>query len=231
VSRFFRTFQHLLPRAKAWNITIDKKLRQFFDGLTVIQSDVIDNANDAHAELRPETATDMDRWFDQFNLIQSGTLATDRESLAGAWILNDYQSPKQIQDTLQAAGFDVYIHEWWNVPVIGSPTVRNPASYIAVGYNRYSSVAGADEMVSGDSSAVSGAYFEDNGYMLVNKTDDGVVYSVPVNAAEWPYIYYVGGSVFGSYASVPAARQNEFETLLLKTKPAEQWIGVLVTYI
>lgn len=231
MSIYFRTFQHLLPRAKAWRITIEKRLRELFEGLGIIQSDIVDSCHDVYAELRPETASDMDKWGEQFNFRPTGTLATDRETLAGAWRLNDYQSPKQIQDTLRAAGFDVYVHEWWELPVVGAPVARIPASYIAVGHLRYSSVAGAESMVAGETVAVAGAYFADNGYMLVNKTDDGVIYSVPTDAGELPYVYYIGAETFGAYADVPTARKNEFETLLLKTKPAEQWIAMLVNYV
>ena len=31
---FLRVFKHLLPNARAWRITVDKKLRQFFEGLS-----------------------------------------------------------------------------------------------------------------------------------------------------------------------------------------------------
>ncbi len=31
---FLNIFKHLLPNARAWRLTIDKQLRQFFDGLS-----------------------------------------------------------------------------------------------------------------------------------------------------------------------------------------------------
>ncbi len=71
------------------------------------------------------------------------------------------------------------------------------------------------------------------GRLLVNiiQTDTGTVeYAIPTDPAEFPHIIYVGGETFGSYASVPFARREEFEALILRIRPAQKLVGLLVNY-
>jgi hypothetical protein len=55
-------------------------------------------------------------------------------------------------------------------------------------------------------------------------------YAIPSDPSLWPYFLYIGGESFPAFAYVDAARKDEFETLLLKIVPAQQWIGVLVAF-
>jgi hypothetical protein len=55
---------------------------------------------------------------------------------------------------------------------------------------------------------------------------------------EWEMVMYVGGATFPSdvaprdgWADVPAARQDEFERLVLQLRPLNLWIVTLVNYV
>lgn len=230
-NRYTRLFQHLLPRSIAWRIVIDKKLKQFFDGLSIIQEGIIDHLDYIFDQSNPEKTDNIVPWLEQFNLKNRGSLANRRKNLAAAWITRAYQSPKVLQDTLQAAGFDLYVHEWWELPVVSSPVVRNPFLYINDGHINYICSARRVSMVCGNEEAVSGAYLDaPDGLLLVNKTDSGVTYNLPNTDANWPYFIYIGGETFGDFVNISNSRKNELETLLLKIRPAEQWIGLFVTY-
>lgn len=252
--------KHLLPRARAWRITIEKTLKQFFEGLTGMPEDIRVYFNEILLNLYPLTTEAFDLWFEQFNLIRSGNDAIDSQSLAAAWLLNEYQSPKQIQDTLQTAGFDLYVHEWWELPVVGTPQARNPFGYLATVEEKVSAQAGSPTMQAGEPKAQAGYldYFfipvyitacgepamlcgepealcgnlkTPTGYALVNKTDNEPPPQIPFDDNYWPYFLYIGGENWPDHAEIPIGRKNELETLLLKICPTEQWIGVLVDFI
>ena len=78
-----------------------------------------------------EETRELDAWEDQFFLIKNTGLteAERRDRLAERWKFRGGQDIKYIQDTLQANGFDVYVHEWW-VPASSPPTARNPNTYV-----------------------------------------------------------------------------------------------------
>lgn len=56
-------------------------------------------------------------------------------------------------------------------------------------------------------------------------------YTVPYDFSLFPYFYYIGAETFGGNAEVPAARKNEFESLILKVVPTHLWGIILVDYI
>ena len=55
-------------------------------------------------------------------------------------------------------------------------------------------------------------------------------YTVSHDRDTWPYFLYIGGETFGSLATIQQTRRDEFENLCLKLCPAQQWLGILVTY-
>jgi len=261
---FLRIFKHLLPNARAWRITVDKQLREFFQGLTGLGSDVKTYVDEVWLDIFPQTTRELDAWEQQWGL-PSTTLTTQerRDRLEATWQATGGQDPRYIQDTLQGAGFNVFIHEWWSSPtgptpiyaaecgevdiecgeavaecggVIGfgppsSPVARNPFDVltdgtIPLGYFLSSGTATA---ICGGVSAICGAATGATGGLLVNKPAN-IVYTIPTDEAEWPFILYFGGETFGDKAIVPLARRDEFEALCLKICPAQQWIGLIVEY-
>jgi hypothetical protein len=263
---FTRIIQHLLPRAKAWSITIDKRLRQFFSGLAEgLPPTLRQFYDEVYGDVFPQTTRELAEWENQFAL--PATVLTEqqrRDRLDGAWKAFGGQSPRYIQDTLRNAGFDVYIHEWWQLPAgtlvnvyygeagqegaesnetemlsgniigtvaLGNPQPRNPFDHLSDGESsgRYFLSSGAAEAISGGQFAISGATSKPKGYLLVNKPAGGP-YNIPLDTNQWRYILYVGGPNFGDVATVSPARRAEFEALLLKICPAQQWLGVIVEY-
>lgn len=262
--QFTRIIQHLLPRAKAWSITINKKLRQFFVGLAEgLPPTIRKFYDDVYSDVFPQTTRELSEWERQFALPSSSlTTQQRRNRLDGAWKAFGGQSPRYIQDTLQNAGFNVYVHEWWKLPVgevliyfgeagqtgaeagetemlagnvvgtlaTGKPEPRNPFEYLSDGAsNRYFLSSGTATAISGGQQAISGATSSPTGYLLVNKPAGGP-YTIPLDTNQWRYILYIGGPNFGDVATVSPARRAEFEALLLKICPAQQWLGVIVEY-
>ncbi len=111
---FLDIFKHLLPRARAWHITIDKNLRRLFIGLSSLGDSAKEFADNVWLDIFPQTTRDIQSWEDQFNLYPTDLTEQERrDRLDGTWKAQGGQSPRYIQDTLQANGFNVYVHEWW----------------------------------------------------------------------------------------------------------------------
>lgn len=160
-----RIFKHLLPNARAWQLTVNKKLRDFFDGLS---AGVVDESKDfidsVFNDIDPKSTRQLSEWESQFALPQSLSDEQERrDRLDAAWKALGGQSPRYIENTLCAAGFDVYVHEWWvpgSEPVVGTlaaATARDPALYLTGGAeDKYLSADGAADMQDGDSLAADG---------------------------------------------------------------------------
>ena len=169
---FLRIFQHLLPNAKAWRLTVDKQLRQFFEGLTVLGSDIRTFIDLVWLDIFPQETRELDAWEAQFGLPSTLTDEQERrDRLAATWQALGGQDPRYIQDTLRAAGFDVYVHEWWQLPVVGSPVPKNPLLVLNDGVSplQYIANCGAQEANCGAQEAVCGATIQPTGFPLVNK--------------------------------------------------------------
>ena len=235
---FLNIFKHLLPNARAWQITINSQLREFFDGLSnsAIAVDVKTFFDGVFVDIDPQETRDLTSWENQFALRDTGLTDQERrDRLAAAWQAVGGQDPRYIQDTLQAAGFDVYIHEWWvpgTEPAIDSPaaaTPRDPSTVLSGGTIFYLNECDEALAQCGEALAECGERTSPIGYPLVNK--DGSVYIISLIPADWPYYLYIGGVIFGDAAQVDPKRKEEFEDLCLKICPAQQWLGIIVEYV
>lgn len=238
----FRVFQHLLPDAKAWRLTIDKTLRRFFVGLAPPFEDVKDFADDIYSDLSPETTRELVAWEAQYGLtpaLDAGDLER-RQALAAAWRATGGQSPAYLQGVVQAAGFDLYIHEWWEPG--GPPYVaRDPRDYTQVptiGTFQCYNGSGAPEClgytVGGlplhNQPQCTNWLANEPGYLVNQNLTLRAPPVVPDDPAKWPYFLYWGGETFGTRVEIPASRRAELERLLLKLCPTQQWLVLLVDY-
>ena len=176
---FLDLYQHLLPDGRAWRTTVNKRLRQFFQGLTIIPEEVKGSADSVWADLLPETTDKLADWERQFGVPGNIVDEADRRlRLAATWrSLAGGQSPQYIQDTLRLAGFDVYVHEWWEPSTpptpgsLGDPTPRNPLMWLRREFTGVTSLVECGEALAqcGEAFAGAGNGLEPKGYPLVNK--------------------------------------------------------------
>jgi uncharacterized protein YmfQ (DUF2313 family) len=174
----FKVFQHVLPNARAWRLTIDKKLRQLFVGLGEAAQSVREFFNRVFADVFPQTTRSLAEWEDQFGLPDSGlTEQQRRDRLDASWKAVGAQDPAYIQATLRGAGFDVYVHEWWepgtepNVGEHACATPRNPLMWLRREFTGVTLLVecGEPSALCGEAFAESGNSLEPRGYPLVNK--------------------------------------------------------------
>ena len=177
--KLFDTYKHVLPRARAWSITINKNLRRFIDGLSQSGDDLKLYFDLIYLDLFPETTRELDAWEYQFNLNRAGNLseAQRRERLSSVWKFIGGQSPGYIQTSLQDYGFNLYVFDWWvpgSEPVIGTDdpaTPRNPRELLDSNYKETASelLCGEPLAMCGEVQAQAGNFLGFPGYVLVNK--------------------------------------------------------------
>lgn len=250
--------KHLLPRNKLFNLIVDRDLRKFFSVLGDAVEDLTVNFFDLiWSDLFPATTRELTAWEQAFGLQRLDLTASERrERLAGLWSATGGQSPRYIQDVLQAAGFDAYVYDHWSND--NPYTVRNP--FNAIGGYLYG--CGEPIMQCGEPIAQCGEYTGANGYVLVNKIYNIISdikslcgepemqcgepealcgnlttpvctrqeYNIPTDTDYWPYFVYIGGATFGEQIALPLSRLDEFEDLCLKICPAHLWIIIFADY-
>lgn len=176
---FLRVFKHLLPNARAWRLTVDKKLRQFFDGLSnALGPDEKSFFDGVWSDIFPQSTREIGAWETQFGLANTGAAEqARRDRLEAAWKATGGQSPRYIQDTLRANGFDVYVHDWWppgsepQVGVKGCVSARNPLLVLRKTSEEtgFQVTAGNPAATCGNPAATCGSTLTPAGYPLVNK--------------------------------------------------------------
>jgi len=181
MSLYFRIFQHLFPRSHAWRMIVDRFLRKFFVGLGPFQETYRQHADQIFEDIDPPLTRELDAWETQFQLTGVGTDTERRQALDAAWKAQGGQSPGYLQNILRTAGFDVYVHEWWDYD---GPTrnTRDPRLYLGSIVPAAGAVFGEPECVFGESEFVFGNGNSAIGYVLVNK-GPGVSYLKPTPAA------------------------------------------------
>lgn len=238
-------FKHLLPDARAWQMTIDKQLRQFFFALG--QSPLDDaraQFDDVYDDLDPQKTNQLDYWEAQWNLSNAGlTEQQRRDRLEGQWSALGGQDQKYIQNTLRNAGFDVYVHEAWE-PSVDHPsggsvdgdvtaTYRNPLDFLTNSQTEIGFIGlGHDDAYLDSDVFFLAAAVTVSGYALVNKINDPAYTQPAISAdpATFPYYLYISGVTFPAPGVVATARQAEFERLCLRVCPAHIWLGIIVSY-
>lgn len=175
---FLRIFKHLLPNARAWRLVVDKRLRQFFEGLSNVGDTIKAFFDSVWLDIFPGTTRELSAWERQFGLQDTGLgEQARRDRLAATWKALGGQDPAYIQETLRARGFDVYVHEWWEPgtePAVGSSacaTPRNPLTVLRREYTNVTILVECGEALAqcGEEFAQAGNSLQPRGYPLVNK--------------------------------------------------------------
>lgn len=269
-AQFFRIFQHLLPRGQAWRITTVKTLRKFFEGLAAGEQLTTEDGEPlitedgrplmaeggflvearaaidlVWADLFPRTTRELAEWERHFGIQAAPTTAARRQALAAEWAATGGQSPGYLQDLLQTAGFDVWVHEWWSSATPSyQDNLRDPRDYTTdplVGTAQCTSDAFPDDQpqctAPFDEDGVPFAQHlcnrflvNDPGYFVNENLTPNAPPPIPSDPSRWPFFVYVCGEVFPDPAVVPADRIAELKRLILKTIPKQDWVVLLVTH-
>lgn len=228
---FLRVYQHLLPRATAWSTTQDKTLRRFFEGLTGLPEAAKTYVDDLYEDLWPRTTRQLEQWEEQFGLVPEGTEPQRRLALDAAWKAQGGQSPAYLQSVVQAAGFPLYIHEWWEPPNVAPRVVRDPRNYTnqpLIG----SVQCGEPVALCGEPEALCNRWLVNEIYYIVNSNlTPEAPPPIPDDPATWPYFIYWGDQTFPAHIALPESRRAALERLILKITPAHCWNVLLIDWV
>lgn len=231
--QFIRLFQHLLPRARAWQLTVDSTLRRYFEGLSGLPEDVRTFVDLIYLDLLPRSTRELSAWEKQWGLSSGGSEAARRNKLALAWATHGRMSPDYIQRALQGAGFNVFVHEWW---ASGPPYVpRDPRNHTTQPLSGIYQCEASNPWECFDAAPgqtlaphCDDTLANDPGYLVNLDLTRRAPPPIPDDPSKWPYFIYVGGESFPDREPVPASRLAELKEILLRICPTEQWIVLLV---
>lgn len=235
----------MLPRGRAWTLTTQKTLRDFFLGLSEQPTETKTFLDQAYLDIFPETTRLLNEWEKQFGLELSdlntpSEVTAGRLALAAEWQATGGQSPGYIQGVLHTAGFDnLYVHEWWDPDTEATRDPRdytdNPliGIYQCTGYDEFGYTLPSQPQCSALASQpqCNGFLANNPGYLVNKDLTRRPPPRVPDDPNTWPYFLYIGAETFPELAIVDEARRDELERLILKIRPTQNWIVMRVTYL
>lgn len=239
IKQALKWFDRLLPRCRAWGLVIKRFLRDMWEGLTVLPLMIRDHLTSLMMDLWPATTTLLLDWSVQFGRSK----AESRDYLRAQWAATGGQSPGYMQTILQTAGFDVYVHEWWE-PGTEPPVARDPIALLAadplarllvndtgVASRKYRFQYG-DGTQYKNTAACSGPeidkvrYGRFNGYFFIPE-----VYPTPDEWDLYPDYFYIGAATWPQHADVLATQISELISLIYKLKPTHLRCILLLTAV
>lgn len=228
---FLRQLQHLLPRGRAWQITlVTKTLRKYMQGIAAWNESARDFMELAFDDFWSESTRELSEWENQLGLTPASTELARRQQISGARKATGGQSPRYLQDVVQAAGFPLYIHDWWYY-VGPDRFTRNPRDYTddpLIGTTQ----CGESLAQCGERDAVCNGFLANfTGYIVNIDLTQSAPPPVPFDPLRWPYFVYWSGATFGDVVDIPAERRAELERLLRRICPSHQWIVTRVNYV
>ena len=243
--------KQLYPTGRAFNYPDGGVMYKLHKALGQSEKRAVEDLQSILFQILPDnanfTADDATRWEQRLGMINGSALSlSDRKSAILRKInhpgdIPARQSHDYLQDQLQAAGFDVYVHENTNNQTIEDVLSLN-LNFQQFGqaqfgdfqfgnvYSYYSSLF--DSIQFGDSSFGSFQWGKSNYYKnkVVNHIPQslGVYFNIGSNLTS---TFFIGGAVLGDFVNVDLLRRDEFRQLILKTKPVQTVGYLLVDYI
>lgn len=229
---FSKLFIQLLPSGRAWKVPVSGWFETLIraisirfdiaykDGLSVLNSVLPDNAN--------FTIQDAEDWERRLGMIPSTAPLADRMEA----IKRKMQHPGEIkarqhylyvEGQLQAAGFNVYVHENRFDDGMGGFETQTPAEVAGSGglfYNQHGQFQHGQRQHGGGW-----------GDKIVNSLNPDIDYNFNVGG-NLRSTFFIGGMYpVGSYANIPANRRTEFRQLVLRLKPCQTVAYCFINYI
>lgn len=239
----------LFPQGRAFRVHQNSVKQKIVDAIIKTESEFVDAADGVLWHILPDnpnfTAYDAGLWEARLGINSNPNTTLDDRKAAIIQKLNhpgnilERQSAGYIQDQLQLAGFNVYVHD------------NDPVQTIQQVLNNYYNLPqlgnfqlGQGQL--GDIFSVFGGLFEITqlgNFQLGQSQLGGIGYqNVVINRIDeqkdinfyWTNInrsFFIGGATLGQFANVDASRKEEFRQLILQLKPARTVGILLINYV
>lgn len=225
--------KQLYPKGRAFKMPFGGDLEKLHNALQVSEAQAFTDAKSILFDILPDndnfTSDDATNWERILGMINNTSVPLEDRKLAIQRKLNfpgvnkARQSHLYLQEQLQSAGFDVYVFE-------------NRFSNYPEGYITRDAVE-----VSGDSGIMQDVnygefnYGEENYGTIYNNliansiTQAGDIgFDVGGNLRK---TFFIGGTPLGTFANVPAEREEEFRQTILRLKPEQTVAFIFINYI
>lgn len=227
--------KQLYPTGRAFKMPLDGDLEKLHKALAVSEAQAHADALSILDSLLPDnsnfTAADATAWERRFGMIvDSGADLEDRKlaiarKLNHPGIVKARQHYLYIQAQLQAAGFDVYVHEN-RFDDTGTLVTKTPNEFSNTTYPSADSIQHSYLLQTGPTVQHGGGGY---GNKVVNHVDESL--DDPYNlGGSLKHTFFIGAEMAGDWASVPAVRKDEFRKLILTLKPAQTVAFLLVNF-
>lgn len=224
----------LLPTGRAWRAPDGSYMNKLFLGLGEAQAQAYEGGvavlDAILADNSRFTSDDATMWEKKLGLITNlavplaDRMAAIRRKYAAPGIQPAHGHYLYIERQLQAAGFNVWVHEN-RFPLYPSGYESVPPTDIYPTPSNYTSEYQYDDFQYGDPQF--GLYYTN---MVVNS-----IYQAQDNSfnlgGTFAAIFFIGGQTLGTYASVLASREIEFRQLILSLKQTQLAASLFINYI
>lgn len=238
----------LLPTGRAFKAPTNGVFDKLIRGLSVTETQAVNDANSIRDTLLPDnanfTAEDATLWEQRLGLITNPTVPLADRMLAIKRKMNHpsnipaRQHYLYIEKTLQDAGLNVWVHE--NIPetlpenyIVSGGTIAQLGDFTLgeIELGDVSTDIFGFPIQLGNPNALGmsqlGNNYENQIANHINPLLDGFF----SHGQNFRSSFFIGGQVFGTFATVPANRQDEFRQLVLKVKPVNTIAYIYINYI
>lgn len=233
VSKIKNLSLQLFPTGRAFWVKVDSdkdkllnalaasEARAYSDALSLFDSIIPDNTN--------FTADDATMWEIRLGMITNILVPLEdrkdaiRRKMNHPGTIRARQNYRYLEGQLQAAGFDVYVHENRFPDGFGGYVTKTPTVFSLLPFPIRSYMHSPFVQ---HGQIQHGASF---GNKVVNHIEESIdnYFSIGSNLRS---TFFIGGQTAGSWATVDANRKNEFRQLILKIKPVQTVGFTLINY-
>jgi hypothetical protein len=247
--------KQLYPTGRAFRIFNGSWYDRLHKGLAVSEARAFNDAVGFLDSILPDnpnfTADDATDWERRLGLIDGTGVDLDDRKLAIKRKMNypGTMKPREnwmnLEHQLQAAGFDVWVHENRFYNGTTWVTVEPGDALVNVDYGEHGEYEHgeielgddlsyyADFFIFAEHGEIEHGEIEHGGWIFTNKVVNFIEEDKDATFNEGDSLVatvYIGGETFGTIADVPLVRKNEFRQLILKLKEVNVVAYLLVNY-
>lgn len=230
---FFSAIRALLPRTRAFDITLPTNMRRLFEAISALPDDIRRELEGVYLDHFPETTRALEKWEEVFRVQLSATLFTAgerRRVLSALWWMRYGNTTAQFMEKILGLFFPgVRVTE--NVPVVNAPGL----------VFAYKSVCRASYMVCGNRRAVCDYHIGHRDWLpTILRNDTTQPWDIPAGDAYSSLCFFISRDVYreadGRIQVLQRLKVHEkwqrfLEYVVLSLKPVHTTAILFVIYV